>query len=347
MRKTGKNNQKSPEQQVGVRQGGVASPKLFSIYIAPLIQEISKCKEGFELGQLKMDIQLYADDILLISETKIGLRRQLEIVEKYGHEFDVKFNPDKTVYMVFNEKCERSAEAKRKDIWQGRLALCDSELEKTDCMKYLGFEIDKENNDKKHIQKRKQKTIGCLSKLKMFGINSDLMCPYMKGQLFKIYIRPILLYGIENVKISKSMANEIKRFDGNILKKLFNISKRCKTTPLQLALDITPIVDAVKILKLDFYNRLFNNDYTKSVLFESSSLPDDDDFLSEIIQLTDEQLCTNEGTLNERVNWAKNEINVKFKYNKASDPQTKEVTTVLRMKNRTIIPSKLFEILKF
>ena len=68
-------------------------------------------------------------------------------------------------------------------------------------------------------------------------------------------------------------------------------------------------------------------------LYKTIFSSDNDDFLSEIIQVTEEQLSTDEGTLNDRVNLAKYEINVNFKINKISDSQTKEVRNALNLKN--------------
>ena len=42
--------------------------------------------------------------ILLISSSKSGLQRQLNTVQKYGIENEIKYNPEKIVYMLFNSQ---------------------------------------------------------------------------------------------------------------------------------------------------------------------------------------------------------------------------------------------------
>ncbi len=43
--------------------------------------------------------------------------------------------------------------------------------------------------------------------------------PKMKAQLFRTYIRPILTYGTETMALDRQEINQIKRMEGNFLKK--------------------------------------------------------------------------------------------------------------------------------
>ena len=48
----------------GVRQGGVLSAFLFSLYLDDILTEISAMPVGFRLGINKINVQAYADDII-------------------------------------------------------------------------------------------------------------------------------------------------------------------------------------------------------------------------------------------------------------------------------------------
>ena len=64
----------------GVKQGDVCSPVLFSLFINELALEIiSKGKHGvtFSSFSVELFILLFADDIVLLSETVTGLQTQL------------------------------------------------------------------------------------------------------------------------------------------------------------------------------------------------------------------------------------------------------------------------------
>ena len=87
--------------QCGVRQGGVLSPYLFSVYVSDLIFELRTSGSGAHIGKLFMGCVLYADDIVLMSPSCYGLQRLVRICEKYGLKWDIKFNPCKSQVITF------------------------------------------------------------------------------------------------------------------------------------------------------------------------------------------------------------------------------------------------------
>ncbi|CAF0820365.1 unnamed protein product [Brachionus calyciflorus] len=184
---------------IGVRQGGKLSSKLFSLYINDLMEDVEKVDAGLRLVEKeKIDVIAYADDIVLISTTKQGLQDQIMVIERYGIDNEITYNPDKTTLMVFNKNLNRSAKEQRLDTWQGDLTLNAIKIQQVDTMKYLGVNISDDDKNGNHITRRKKAAYGALSKIKILGITSDSIHPNMKGQMYKIYIRPVLLYGLEN-----------------------------------------------------------------------------------------------------------------------------------------------------
>ena len=64
--------------QKGVKHGCVMSTTLFSIYVNDLAPEINNLQAGIDINDLNIGIVLYADDIVLISDTENGLQSMLE-----------------------------------------------------------------------------------------------------------------------------------------------------------------------------------------------------------------------------------------------------------------------------
>ena len=68
----------------GVRQGECLSPFLFSMFVNDLEQEmISKDIAGLDLDYFKLFLLMYADDIVLFSETDEGLQNGLNCMYDY------------------------------------------------------------------------------------------------------------------------------------------------------------------------------------------------------------------------------------------------------------------------
>ena len=80
----------------GVKQGGVLSPLLFTLYIDVLLQRLKLSHYGCHIGNVFCGAFGYADDVILISPTVNGLVRQLDICSIFGSEHNVMFNPSKT-----------------------------------------------------------------------------------------------------------------------------------------------------------------------------------------------------------------------------------------------------------
>ena len=62
------------ELYTGVRQGCVMSPILFSLFVNGLAREIKAVGKGVQVGRQKVQLLLYADDIVLISDTQKDLQ---------------------------------------------------------------------------------------------------------------------------------------------------------------------------------------------------------------------------------------------------------------------------------
>ena len=58
------------ESLVGVRQGDNLSPTLFNIFLNDLANELNALNLGIKMGDLKICMLLYADDIAIISENE-------------------------------------------------------------------------------------------------------------------------------------------------------------------------------------------------------------------------------------------------------------------------------------
>ena len=160
-----------------------------------MITELEKLEMGVEIGKLKCEVIMYAVDILLLANNEDQMQQLLNVVEQFGKKYQIKYNPDKTIFMVFNDKCNQ-----QKRI---NLKLESKPIERVKVMRYLGQQINENLTNVDHLNKRKQLAYSALLKLRVSGLISVNNHPNMKAQLYKTYIRPVLMYGCENLCLNK------------------------------------------------------------------------------------------------------------------------------------------------
>ena len=124
----------------GVRQGGVLSPKLFAIYVDNLSQDIAMCTSGCYIDDQCINHVMYADDICLLAPSAIGLQlRMLDLCFDFSIRNDIKFNPIKSVCIVFKPKNNK--------LYCPNVRLDRNILDYISCTKYLGFTFNMNSQD--------------------------------------------------------------------------------------------------------------------------------------------------------------------------------------------------------
>ena len=85
----------------GVKQGGVLSPILFSLYVDGLMLKLKNNGIGCHLGNNYVGALAYADDITLLCPSIIGLRQMIKVCEEYANEYNILFNGAKSQLLMF------------------------------------------------------------------------------------------------------------------------------------------------------------------------------------------------------------------------------------------------------
>ena len=91
----------------GVRQGGILSPDLYSIYVDDLIQKLKSLNIGCHFKGIFAAGLFYADDMAILAPSVKALRLLLEICEQYCLKWDIGLNAKKSKNMHFGRKCKQ------------------------------------------------------------------------------------------------------------------------------------------------------------------------------------------------------------------------------------------------
>ena len=173
----------------GVKQGDNLSSLLFNIYINDIPEIFNKECEPVTLQHINLNCLMFADDILLLSETEKGLQQSISNFYDYCNRWQLSINAKKTKIIIFQQK---NILDKKHDFFLGK-----EKLEKVINYKYLGNII--ESSGKFHSSHSELAKKGSKVMFSMFSylraLNDVPIKIYIK--LFETLIKPILTYNSE------------------------------------------------------------------------------------------------------------------------------------------------------
>ena len=87
---------------VGVRQGCNLSPTLFNTFINDIIDLFDSSCDPLHMTECEISCLLYADDLILLSQSENGLQKCLDRLNCYLKKWKMKINIKKTKIIIFN-----------------------------------------------------------------------------------------------------------------------------------------------------------------------------------------------------------------------------------------------------
>jgi hypothetical protein len=86
----------------GVKQGGVLSPILFTVYMDVLLSRLRASGLGCYVGHTFMGSVAYADDVCILAPTMYAINKMLRICSEFACEFHMSFNSMKSKHVLFS-----------------------------------------------------------------------------------------------------------------------------------------------------------------------------------------------------------------------------------------------------
>jgi exonuclease III len=172
---------------IGIKQGDGLSPTLFNVFINDLEQYFldKKC-DPISMIESKLSCLLYADDLLLLSESATGLQNCLDQLDKFCNDSELAINLKKTKVMIFAKKSQKSNPT---FSWR------TTSLEIVKMYKYLGLQITSNgtfNVAKEDLKDRARKAV---FKIRHLLSSTSNITASMLLKIFDATVKPILTYG--------------------------------------------------------------------------------------------------------------------------------------------------------
>lgn len=124
----------------GTRQGSVASPVLWCVYLDLLIRELRELGLGCHVGGIFMGVVVYADDVLLMAPSRSAMQAMLKKCELYASKNNIMFSTDPDPGKS-KTKCILVCGADKNLVKPAALTLCGRELPWVSSANHLGHEL--------------------------------------------------------------------------------------------------------------------------------------------------------------------------------------------------------------
>ena len=245
----------------GVKQGCSLSPTLFSLYVNDLVNEFDDNCQPAVLGEKNISCLLYADDLVLISESPSGLQASLNKLDKYCEYWNLQINIKKTNIMIFNKS--------GKMIHKEKFCIGNKSIAIAPEYKYLGLLFKPSGTFSHAVHDLTNK-----AKKAMFSLRStlenDRLMVLPKLKLFDSCIKPIALYCTEVwimdvIKISKGGIE--KRFNSitpekmhiKYLKNMLEVNRGAVNSAVLSELGRYPLYISCLKLMIGFWIHIINS----------------------------------------------------------------------------------------
>jgi hypothetical protein len=249
----------------GVRQGGILSPLLFALYIDILVDKLRRSGFGCRIPDFYMGCILYADDVLLLSNSVTELQHILDICVATMNEIGMSFNVKKSGFM----RC-----GNRSDVKCSTMYLGDYKLEQWTSIKYLGVVLKAGKTMTADFVEAKSSFYRCFNSIYAKSCMADVeTIPIM---LINSMCVPKLLYGIEVLAPRYAALKTLDNVVNRCVCRIFKTFDQTVIDDCRLYLGVHSVYDLYKIRacrfllklglkKLGFTDFIFNCAYKEFV----------------------------------------------------------------------------------
>jgi sorting nexin-29 len=236
------------ETKVGVKQGDTLSPLLFNIFINGIVERVKSRGGGARVGDQKISILLFADNMVLLAESEEELKDLMAAVEEYCKEWHLEVNVDKTKVMVTSKEGDKSA----------KVVYDQAELECVKSYTYLGTVFTADGKWEEEVERRIKAGRAALGSISKQVVWNKFVSVGVKKVIFNAMVKSRLMYGGDIWWASKSEVGRIETVQNDFIRWVTGHTRkeRISTDKLRKEVNMGTVEDSLCCKRLDWLGRL-------------------------------------------------------------------------------------------
>ena len=237
----------------GVRQGGILSTDLYKLYINPLLDRLEQSGLGCKIGNVLCNVTACADDVALISQKATDMQSQINMSNDFAEMEGYKLQPQKSVAIRIKPSSTRKISERH------QYTLGDGIMPNVEKAVHLG--VIRTSSAKQNVEENVQENItkARRSAYALFGCGfhgENGLDPETTIHLFKTYITPVLMYGMELLTPRDAQLDSLEKFQKKMVKQLLSLPMNTPDPAVYILSGLLPIEAQLHTKVLTFYNNI-------------------------------------------------------------------------------------------
>lgn len=244
------------EMKQGLKQGDSLSPLLFIIYMDDIIKKCKVRTPKLNIGNKDLQpvfIQslVYADDIVLMTDTQLKMQRLLNTWVKEIENKKMSINIKKSKVMIIKGKTSEVNE-------EGGIFCKGVRLEEVSTYQYLGTTISNEGKIDQEVLNRIKKATGIYYQLNKTVFGKKEIQKKSKRKVYETIVLPTLLYGSETWPTKEKHERQITAIEMKYMRKIVGITKMDRWTNERVMEEVEqePIINKIEKRQLHWYGHI-------------------------------------------------------------------------------------------
>ena len=235
----------------GLRQGCSLSPLLFALYISDIGSDLTRSQEGFSLGGVTFSGLLFADDIVLMSRTFLGLEALVTMVKRHCDDLRLIISESKSNIVTGDDVDHLVLLSEHNDV--------SLSLSKVLSYKYLGTETTLLMSTTG--SKKQQRCLLTAKRYKFACFYVGRTGPDVVDTVLATWSNiaiPSMLSGCDVIPFSESTIQAIERIQSQLAKHALGVTQPTNNVCAQTELGLKPFRMLLYQRQLGFYVRVMN-----------------------------------------------------------------------------------------